>query len=216
MYAFVIAFSWQNGELLVIWIISSWVHHLWYIYLCWLQKGSCIIIWWNDSGSLYLMFWNDSDTLIWGVFLWYNEMTPGMLISRWKMTPKHQAIRSHSWRMCAFLKPFSGQNEGSFENVKYIPMGSSHVIQYLSSGYKKGSYNLILWKISGNAYLTLKLPHTTQCGLNKGEYMHSLFLFLDKKVNTLTMWNICSWVNHRQYDISLLVTKGELNNNMII
>ena len=38
-----------------------------------------------------------------GVILWYNEITPGMLISRKKNTPAHQAIRSHPYWLYAFV-----------------------------------------------------------------------------------------------------------------
>ena len=33
---------------------------------------------------------------------------------------------------------FSGQKGEYFHNVKYLQLGSLHVMQYLSAGYKKG------------------------------------------------------------------------------
>ena len=132
------------------------------ISLCWLQRRSDNIIWWNNSGSSYLMLWNDSHTLIWRVILWYNEIIPGMLISKWLLHTKQYGL-IHS-ECIHSLRHFLHKKGESLENSKYIQMGSPHVIQYLSFGYKKGSYNLMWWKNSG-VYLTLKndshTPHNT-------------------------------------------------------
>ena len=40
--------------------------------------------------------------------------------------------------MYAFAMSFSGQKGESFHNVKYLQLGSLHVMGYLSAGYKKG------------------------------------------------------------------------------
>ena len=37
---------------------------------------------------------------------------------------------------------FSGQKVESFHNVKYLQLGSSHVMWYLSAGYQKGGKSL--------------------------------------------------------------------------
>ena len=50
---------------------------------------------WNDPRSANLTLFNESHTRIWGVSLWYKEITLGVLTSCRKMTPTHRAIRSH-------------------------------------------------------------------------------------------------------------------------
>ena len=64
--------------------------------------------------------------------------------------------------MYALVKLFSGKG-GILRKCEIYPDGSSHVIRYLSSGYKKGSYNRIWWKNSWSAYLTLKNDSHTPC-----------------------------------------------------
>ena len=39
--------------------------------------------------------------------------------------------------MFAFAMSFSGQKGESFHNVKYLQLGSLHVMRYQSAGYKK-------------------------------------------------------------------------------
>ena len=72
-----------------------------------------------------------------GVVSLYGERNPGVLIPHWKMTPTRHAIRSHRWWMYAFVMSFSGRKGESFHNMKYLQLGSSHVMRYLSAGYKK-------------------------------------------------------------------------------
>ena len=50
-------------------------------------------------------------------------------------------IRSHRWWMYAFAMSFSGRKGKSFHNVKYLQLGSSHVMRYLFAGYKGGGAN---------------------------------------------------------------------------
>ena len=79
-----------------------------------------------------------------GVVSLYGERTPGVLIPLWTMTPTRHAIRSHRWWMYAFAMSCSGRKGESFSNVKYLQLDSSHVMRYLSAGYKKGtSHNMI-------------------------------------------------------------------------
>ena len=63
--------------------------------------------------------------------------------------------------MYALVKPFSGKGGILWKCEIYD--GSSHVIRYLSSGYKKGSYNRIWWKNTRSDYLTLKNDSHTPC-----------------------------------------------------
>ena len=73
------------------------------------------------------MLRNDSHTLLGGVILWYNEITPGMLYhveklllhTRWYGVIKSECMLSLSY----FLE--KGE---SFENVKYIQI--FHHVQY--------------------------------------------------------------------------------------
>ena len=64
--------------------------------------------------------------------------------------------------MYVLFKLFSGKG-GILWKCWIYPDGSSHVIRYLSSGHKKGSYNRIWWKNSWSAYLTLKNDSHTPC-----------------------------------------------------
>ena len=67
--------------------------------------GSHSIISRNNSESAYLTLFNEDHILLWGAILWYKEIAPGVLTSRFKMTPAHQAIRSHRYLMFAFAQP---------------------------------------------------------------------------------------------------------------
>ena len=64
--------------------------------------------------------------------------------------------------MYAVVELFSGKG-GILWKCEIYPDGSSHVIRYLSSCYKKGSYNRIWWKNFWSSYLTLKNDSHTPC-----------------------------------------------------
>ena len=67
------------------------------------------------------MFWNDSHTLLGGVILWYNEITPGMLYHVEKLplhTKWYGLINSEGMLSLSYFL----EKGDSFENVKYIQM----------------------------------------------------------------------------------------------
>ena len=79
----------------------------------WHRWHKChIIIKWPQECSFHVIR-PPSPTLLWGVIIWYNEITLGVLPSCWKMTPTHHAIRSHRYRMHVFVKPLRGWRRGN-------------------------------------------------------------------------------------------------------
>ena len=60
--------------------------------------------------------------------------------------------------VCICYALFKDKTEESFDNYSKIsPVSLSHVIQYLSAGYKrKGNFIIIWWNNSGGAYLPLE------------------------------------------------------------
>ena len=73
-----------------------------------------VIIWYNEiTLGVLISRCSMSHTHIWGVSIWYKEITLGVLPSCWKMTPTHHAIRSHRYLMHAFAKPLRGWKRGN-------------------------------------------------------------------------------------------------------
>ena len=66
------------------------------ISLCCLQKGGQIIIWWINSCCSFLML-HKAHTHSHGELFYYimKELRPGVLISRWKLTPTQHEIWCH-------------------------------------------------------------------------------------------------------------------------
>ena len=124
----------------------------------------------------------------------YGERTPGVLIPHWKMTPTRHAIRFHRWWMYAFAMSFSGRKGESFHNVKYLQLGSSHVMRYLC-WLQKGGQILKWWINSCCSFLMLYNGSHTLTWIvillhNERTTAGSSYLTL--KIDSYTTWNMIS------------------------
>ena len=66
--------------------------------------------------------------------------------------------------MYAFAMSFSGQTGESFHNVKYLQLGSLHVMRCLSAGYKKGVKSLYDKLTPGVLISCCTMAHTHSYG----------------------------------------------------
>ena len=147
-----------------------------------------------------------------GVVSLYGERTPGVLIPYWKMTPTRHVIRSHRWWMYAFAMSFSGRKGESFRNVKYLRLGSSHEMRYLSADYKRGAYHnmmnkLLLFFFHVVQWLTHTLIWRVILLHNERTTVGSSYLTL--KIDSYTTWNMSSSIVNVHICFTILLAKRQ-------
>ena len=153
--------------------------------------------------------------MLYGVVSLYGDRIPGVLIPHWKMTPTCNAIRSHRRWMYAFAMSFSGRKGESFHNVKYLQLGSSHVMRYLSAAYKKGGGGrIIIWWINSCcsfSHVVQWLTHTLTWRVILLQNFRTTVgrSYLTLTIDSYTTWNMNSSIVNVHICFTILSAKRQ-------
>ena len=132
---------------------------------------------------------------IWGrgVILWYQEITPRLLIAHCKMNP------THSWGSYSMMyRHDSGNINLSLKNYSYTSCSAAWSKRYVCKS-RIGSYSLIFLNDFG---MFIWLQHNTLYGLNDSECLHFPCHLMDKNGESLDneMRNLhLGWLHVKKY-----------------